>query len=562
MLDLIVRNGWIVDGTGAPGFGGGIGIRDGRIVAIEDTIGEPAAGELDAGGAVVAPGFIDGHTHYDAQILWDPLCTSSSWHGTTSVVMGNCGFTLAPCRPEDRDYLSRLLSVVEDMSLDSLREGIRWSWEDFPGYLATLERTPKAVNVGAYVGHTAVRRYVMGEDSRRAATAAEVAAMQAIVAEALRAGAIGFSTSRIPLHVDGEGQSVPSYFAELDELIAIMQAVRETGRGVIEVTSKMILPQADDEAGDLDDLVALARESGRPVTWASLRHMPLMPKRTGFILDAVAQAVARENVSLHPQIGCRAFEQFMDWTKFTPVFANLPTWRELMFLEGTEKLTALSDPAVRARMQAELDTGASIFNGWDYMLVKEARLPANQALEGQRISDIAAAQRKSGLDAFLDLAVSEDGHTEFRYLQMDTDEGPMSVMLQNPSTILTTDAGAHLTSLCNADFPTYILSHWVRKLGVLSLEAAVALLTSRPASLFGLTDRGVLEPGMAADIVIFDRDTVRGGHLSTVHDLPAGQPRLIQESEGIRAVLVNGEVVLQDGQPTGALPGQVLRSQP
>ena len=561
MLDLAIRNGWIVDGTGAPGFDGEVGVRSGRIVALEPEITEPAKREIDARGLVVAPGFIDGHTHYDAQILWDPLCTSSSWHGTTSVVIGNCGFTLAPCRPEDREYLARLLSVVEDMSLEALHEGIPWSWEDYPGYLATLDETPKAVNVGGYVGHTAIRRYVMGEDSRRPATEAEVAAMKGIVTDALQAGALGFSTSRIPLHVDGEGKSVPSYFAELDELVAIMQAVRGIDRGVIEVTSRMIFAKANDEAGDLDDLVVLARESGRPVTWTSLRYMPSMPQRTSFILDAIADAVAREGVSLHPQIGCRAFEQFMDWTKFTPVFANLPTWRELMFLEGQEKLTALADPATRARMQAELDTGASIFNGWDYMLVKEARLRANKGLEGKRISDIAVAQGKGELDAFLDLAVSERAETEFRYLQMDMEEGPMSELLRNSRTILATDAGAHLTSLCNADFPTYILSHWVRELGVLSLEEGVALLTSRPAATFGLTGRGMLKPGMAADIVVFNRETVCGGRMSMVHDLPAGQPRLIQESEGIKTVIVNGEIVLEDNEPTGALPGQVMRSE-
>lgn len=559
MLDLVIKNGWIVDGTGAPGFAGDIGIRQDKIVSIETAITETAARTIDAGGQVVAPGFIDSHTHYDAQILWDPLCTSSSWHGTTSVVTGNCGFTLAPCRPEDRDYLTRLLAVVEDMSLQALQEGITWGWEDYPGYLQTLDRTPKAINIGCYVGHTAVRRYVMGEDCRRAATEAEIAQMQALVTEALQAGALGFSSSRIPLHVDGDGQSVPSFFAELPELLAIAQSMRRVKRGMIEVTSKMVVPKAENEAGDLDELVQLAKASGRPVTWASVRYLPKLPGRSEYILGAVADAVEREGVMLHPQIGCREFETYMDWHKFMPVFANLPTWRDVMFRQGDAKLDALSNADTRGQMRTELDA-AMFFNGWQYMLVKDAKLPANKGLEGQSIAAIAQARGVDALDAFLDLAVSEKGETEFRYLQMDMEEGPMSQLLQDPRTILETDAGAHLTSLCNADFPTYLLSHWVRDRGILTLEEAISHLTSRPADAFSLVDRGRLQPGLAADVVIFNPDTVRGGRMSTVHDLPAAQPRLIQESEGISMVLVNGEVVLENSTPTGANPGQVLRS--
>ena len=558
MLDLLIKNGWIVDGSGAPGFAGDVAIQDGKIVAIESRIEDKAQHTIDAAGAVVAPGFIDIHTHYDAQVFWDPLCSSSSWHGSTTVVTGNCGFTLAPCRPQDRDYLTRTLAVVEDMSLKALQEGIAWSWEDFPGYLAAVEQQPKAINMGCYIGHSAVRRYVMGEDCRRVASDKEIARMQEIVLDAIRSGALGFSSSRIPLHVDGEGKSVPSFYAELSELLALGQSLREAGRGVMEITAKMVLPEGEHEAGDLPDLVALAKESGRPVTWASVRYLPTYPGRSLFILSQVAEVAEREGVRLHPQIGCRPFETFMNWQKLIPVFAHLPSWREVMFLSAPEKTAALRDPAKRQTMHAEL-AGASFFTGWQNVLVREAKRPEHKELEGQTITAIAEAQNKDPLEAYLDLCVAEECETEFTYWAADMAEDRMGQMLRDPNTLLETDAGAHLTSLCNADFPSYLLGHWVREAGVLSLEEAVARLTSRPADVLSLADRGRLQTGLAADVVIFDKDRIRGGHRQTVYDLPAQQPRLIQEAEGIQTVIVNGEVVLEEGRHTGATPGQLVR---
>jgi len=558
MLDLVIKNGWIVDGSGAPGFSGEVAIRQGKIVAVDTRVSEQARRVIDAAGQVVAPGFIDIHTHYDAQVLWDPLCTSSSWHGSTTVVTGNCGFTLAPCRPEDRDYITRMLAVVEDMPLQALQEGITWNWEDFPSYLSVIERRPKAINVGCYVGHSAVRRYVMGADCRRAATESEIARMQEVVASALQAGALGVSSSRIPLHVDGEGKSVPSFYAEMPELLALGRTLRQVGRGVFEVTSKMVLPQSEHEAGDLADLVALAKESGRPVTWASVRYLPAYPGRSLFILSEVAKAAAREGVRLHPQIGCRPFETYMNWQKLMPVFAHLPTWREVMFLSAKEKTAALADPTTRAKMQTEV-AGATFFNGWQHVLVREAKHPEHKKWEGQSITAIAATQGKDPLAAYLDLCVAEECATEFLYWAADMEEEPMGRMLKDPNTLLETDAGAHLTSLCNADFPSYVLGHWVRETGVLSLEEAVARLTARPASVLGLADRGRLQPGLAADVVIFDPQRIRGGQRRTVYDLPGHQPRLIQQADGIHTVIVNGEVVLEENQHTGALPGQVVR---
>ncbi len=558
MLDLVIRNGWIVDGTGAPGFSGEVAIQQGKVVAIDKRITDSARREIDAGGKVVAPGFIDVHTHYDAQVLWDPLCTSSSWHGSTTVVTGNCGFTLAPCRPEDRDYVTRMLAVVEDMSLEALQKGITWGWEDFPGYLNALDRRPKAINVGCYIGHSAIRRYVMGADCRRTASTSEVTRMQEVVAEALHVGALGVSSSRIPLHVDGEGKSVPSFYAEMSELLALAQTLRNAGHGVFEITSKMVLPEGGREAGDLPDLVALAKTSGRPVTWASVRYLPTYPERSLFILSEVQKAIAREGVRLHPQIGCRAFETYMNWQKLMPVFAHLPTWRQVMFMSTPEKTAALANPETRLKMRAEV-AGATFFNGWKYVVVKEAKRPKHKAWEGQSITAIAEMQGKDPLETYFDLCVAEDCATEFLYYAVDMEEEPMSRMLQDPNTLLETDAGAHLTSLCNADFPSYLMAHWVRDRGVLSLEAAIAHLTSRPASVLGLTDRGRLQPGYAADVVIFDPQRIRGGRLQTAHDLPAQQPRLIQQAEGIYLVMVNGETILEEGKETGALPGQLVR---
>jgi N-acyl-D-aspartate/D-glutamate deacylase len=344
----------------------------------------------------------------------------------------------------------------------------------------------------------------------------------------------------------------------MPELLALGRTLRQVGRGVFEVTAKMVLPQSEHEAGDLADLVALAKESGRPVTWASVRYLPAYPERSLFILSEVAKAAAREGVRLHPQIGCRPFETYMNWQKLMPVFAHLPTWREVMFLSVKEKTATLAEPAIRAKMRTEV-AGATFFNGWQHVLVREAKRLEHKKWEGQSITAIAAAQGKDPLDAYLDLCVAEECATEFLYWAADMEEEPMGRMLKDPNTLLETDAGAHLTSLCNADFPSYVFAHWVRETGRLSLEEAVARLTARPADVLGLADRGRLQPGLAADVVIFDPQRIRGGQRETVYDLPGHQPRLIQQADGIHMVIVNGEVVLEDNQHTGALPGQVVR---
>ena len=556
--DLVIKNGTIVDGSGNPRFHGDVAIEGAKVVEVGKVSGS-AKRTIDASDLVVAPGFVDPHTHYDAQVFWDPMFSCSSWHGVTSVVTGNCGFTLAPCKPEDRSYLTHMLAVVEDMPLPALEAGLTWEWDDYSSFIDAIDRRPKAINMGCYIGHSAVRRNVMGEDCRRTATPDEVARIQQVVAAGLKAGALGFSSSRIPVHVDGEGKSVPSAFADMNELTAVARAMRQVNRGVMEFTAKMVLhPRGNEDVGDLHELVSLAKESQRPLTFVSVRYMPRYPERSLHILSETAKVAAANSVRLYPQMGCRRFGMYLNWNKLMPPFAHHPAWRKVMFLRGVERIAALSDPATRSEMRSELAADTA-FNGWSYMLVKEAKRPERKSLEGQSIAAIAESMGKDPLETYLDLCVGEDCAIDFDYLMFDTEDGVLGKMLKDPNVLLETDAGAHLATLCNADFPSYLLSHWVRETSVLSIEEAVARITSHPAEVFGLSDRGNLKPGYAADIVIFDPQRVGTGRSSLVRDLPAQQARLIRESEGIHTVIVNGSPILEGGQPTGETPGQVLR---
>jgi len=558
--NLVIKNGTIVDGSGKPRFHGDVAIEGSKIAEVGKVTGS-AKRTIDASDLVVAPGFVDPHTHYDAQVFWDPMFSCSSWHGVTSVVTGNCGFTLAPCKPEDRPYLTHMLAVVEDMPLPALEAGLPWEWDDYASFIDAIDRRPKAINMGCYIGHSAVRRNVMGEDCRRTATADEVARIQQMVAAGLKAGALGFSSSRIPVHVDGEGKSVPSAFADMNELTAVARAMRQVNRGVMEFTAKLVLhPRGNEDVGDLPELVSLAKESQRPLTFVSVRYMPRYPERSLHILSETAKAAAANSVRLYPQMGCRRFGMYLNWNKLMPPFAHHPAWRKVMFLRGVERIAALSDPATRAEMRSELAADTA-FNGWSYMLVKEAKRPDHKSLEGQSIAAIAASLGKDPFETYLDLCVTEDCAVDFDYLMFDTEDSVLGKMLKDPNVLLETDAGAHLATLCNADFPSYLLSHWVRETSVLSIEEAVARITSHPAEVFGLRDRGNLKPGYAADIVIFDPQRVGTGRSSLVRDLPAQQARLIRESEGIHTVIVNGSPILEGGQPTGETPGQVLRGE-
>jgi N-acyl-D-aspartate/D-glutamate deacylase len=562
-LDLLIKNGAVVDGSGRPRRNADVAIADGRIVDIGD-VSDSARHTIDASDLVVTPGFIDIHTHYDAAMFWDPLFTPSSWHGFTSVVMTNCGLGFAPCREGDEPYLMSLLASVEDMPLAVIEKSVPWGWRDFAGWMDTIDKLPKGINAGGYVGLSALRRFVMGEDCRRAANPDEISRIQQVAADALSNGALGISMSRFHGHFDAEGHPSPSAWASMDELFALAQALRDAGHGVFEMTP------GTGKSGPGEDLAAvtngmlavteLARESGRPLTWASLRYLPSAPDRWLDVLEAVERAAA-DGVRLYPQIGFRAFDLHLSFSRPMPIFTPLETWRSVQhaFAESPARGVAMLERKdVRLRMRSELDRNAH-FNGWQYLLVEHCALEQNKALEGHTIAHISDTVGADPLDVFLDLAQSEAGRTEFVYHFADTDEYPLGKLMQSSNVLFETDSSAHFTTLSNQDLPSYVLSHWVRENKRVSLEYAVHLMTGRPASVFGIRDRGMLQPGMRADVVVLDPQSVRPGAREFVDDLPGHERRLIRRAIGMKHVVVNGQQLMVDGDHTGAMPGQVIK---
>lgn len=554
--DLRIVGGTLVDGTGAPGRRGDLGIRDGRLVAVGDAPGR-ARETVDASGQVVAPGFVDIHTHYDAQVFWDRLCTISPWHGVTSVVIGNCGFGVAPTRPDHRRLILRTLEKVEGMSLASLEAGCGtdWPFETFPQYLEAVERRGIGINIGAFLGHTPMRLYVMGEEAtERAATPAEVARMQAIVREAMAAGALGIASSKAPTHVGYEGRPVPSRLAELAELQALASAMAESGRGILQATAGPGL--------FLDEFRTLARATGRPITWTALLAGMLGPG-SGVMLLERSKELVREGLPITPQVACRPLNFEFDFVEPFP-FESLPTFTGVSAADREGKIRIYRDPAFR---QVLRDTFTAEMAGpfracWDRIFV--AYCPQEPALEERSLADIAAERHVDPIDFMFDLALASDLAARFRMAIVNFDEDEVGVLLRDPDTVLgLSDAGAHASQLCDACFSTHLLSHWVRERGLLSVEEAVRMLTTRPASIVGITDRGRLAPGLAADVTVFDPATVAASPLRRVRDLPAGADRLVSDATGVALVVVNGTIVRRDGQSTvdamGALPGRVLR---
>jgi N-acyl-D-aspartate/D-glutamate deacylase len=542
--DLVIRGGTIVDGTGRPGATGDVAVDGDRLMQVG---GRAGAGrrELDASGLAVTPGFVDPHTHYDAQICWDPALTPSCWHGVTSVVMGNCGFTLAPCRPHGRARVMRMLERVEGMSLAALEAGITWDWETFPEYLDVLARRGSVLNTGGLVGHSALRYFVLDEAaSERAATPAEIEAMRDVLRAALAAGALGFSTSQSPTHWGGDGRPVPSRSATDDEVVALAAVMRERGRGVTEITAKGMT--------DVEVSIAVARASGRPVSY--------LGAATPDGQAAVARARA-EGLRLVPQVSCRP--ALMDFRLDAGVvFDQLPSWRQVMETRPDALPAVFRDPAFRARFRSDILTragGFPIFKGdWEHVKVTITGDPALRDNVGTSVADLATARGVDPVDAFLDLALADGLATEFSY-RLSSDLSRASAILGDEHLIGLSDAGAHLTLLADAAYTTYLLGRWVRERGMLTLERAVQKLTQEPAELFGLAGRGVLAAGAFADVVLLDPARVADRAAELVHDLPGGGPRLVARAEGIEAVIVNGAVAVERGELTGARPGRVLR---
>jgi N-acyl-D-amino-acid deacylase len=547
-MRTLLRGGSVVDGTGAPARAADVLLEGGRVAAVGELDREArrSAEEIDCAGLVVAPGFIDVHTHYDAQVFWDPALTPSSWHGVTTVVMGNCGFGLAPTRPADRPLLARILENVEGMTLEALEHGIPWGFETFPEYLAAVAKLPLRINAAAYVGHTPVRQYVMGEAAtERAATAEEIAAMRRIVGEAMDAGAAGFSTSHAKSHVGAYGRPVPSRLAALDEIFALAGELGRRGVGIVEATWGPDL--------FVDEFAALSKQIGRPVTWAAI----MATRRDPAYAPGVVRRTAGAGGTVRPQIAARPIVVQIMLTDPGP-FGNVPAFVEVLALPHAERPARYRDAGWRVKAEAEIRAawGDIVEQGSVSESVQHAKL-----VGGPKLGALAKARRTTAFALMLDLALQEDCGTRFHVPMTNDDEEQIGRMLNDDALLLgLSDAGAHTSQLCDADFATYLLQHWWRERGVLSLEKAVWRLTGQPAELLGFAERGRLAPGGLADVVAFDPETVGTRPLERVRDFPAGTDRLVARSTGIEHVFIGGEAIRAHGADLpGARPGRLVR---
>ncbi len=555
--DIRITGGTVIDGTGRPGFRADVGIAGGRVVALGEAPGS-AAETIDAEGRVVSPGFVDIHTHYDAQIFWDRMLTISPWHGVTTVVMGNCGFGVAPTRPEHRSLIIRTLEKVEGMSADALEEGLgaEWPFETFPDYLNAVERLGSVINVGVLVGHTPLRLYVMGEEAtERPATDDEVAQMRVIVREAIEAGAVGFATSKSPTHVGYGGRPVPSRVAELDEIRALASELGAAGKGILQATVGRGL--------FFKEFAEIAKETGRHVTWTALLAGMLGPGAHKGLLAKSAELV-RQGLPIFPQVACRPLN--FEFTFEEPfIFESMSLFREISAADHEGKMRIYRDPEFRKRFRERMGgEGAGVLAGrWEQTVVSYS--PKDPSLEERTVTDVARERGADPSDLVLDLALASDLTARFRMAVLNTDEEAVEELLKDPNTVLgLSDAGAHASQLCDACFSTYLLGHWVREKKALALEEAIRMLTSQSADVFGITDRGRLEEGVPADVVVFDPETVGASGLRRVRDLPAGADRLVADAYGIDAVVVNGTVIRKEGRDVvdaeGPLPGWLLRN--
>jgi N-acyl-D-amino-acid deacylase len=538
MTDLLIRNALVFDGSGTEPAVKDVAVSAGRISACAPNLSGTAQRTVDAGGLALMPGIIDSHTHFDAQITWDPLVRPSPALGVTTAVIGNCGFTIAPCRAADRELTMRNLTQVEGMSLEVLRQGIDWGFESFAEYLAQLRRKGSAINIAAYIGHSSVRTYVMGADaSRREATPTEIAQMQALVREAMAAGAVGFASSTSPAHNGEGGLPMPSRLASDAEMMALIQAMGEAGKGVYMVTKGGQMPVAF--------LEEMAARSGRPVMIAALLHNSTNPQAVFNDLDAIAGANARGH-RLTGQVSCCPLT--MDFTLASPYpVEGLQSWKPALGLAGDALKAVLAQPAFRDAVRAELAAPASfrLFNNeWDKVQVVETALPIHAAWEQRSVADIARGEGRDPLDVMLDLALAEDLRTVFTAQLLNSDEAAVGRMLNHPHSLVSlSDAGAHLTFFNDAGFGLHLLGHWSRDLGAMSLPQAVRRLTAQPAAILGLTDRGQIRAGLAADLLLFDPASSGRGPKRRVFDLPGGAARLTTDALGVHGVWVNGQQV-------------------
>jgi N-acyl-D-amino-acid deacylase len=562
MYDLLIKNGRVYDGSGLPSFIADVAVRNGRIEGI-GRINDNAAQVIEADGLAVAPGFIDFHTHFDAQLLWDPLGSSSNEHGVTTVVTGNCGLTLAPCKPEGRDALIGTFVRVEAMPRKTLEAGIAWEWTSHQEYMHALEKRPLGLNVATLVGHCAVRQYVMGEESvEREATEAEIRQMEEIVRQGLGSGAFGFSTNYNQTHYREDGKPVPSRQASLDEIERLCRVVGESQCGAVQFTlgafaTAELIERVSHRFNDI------AMATRRPLIGESIRHRWSDPELWRKQLAAV-EASFRRGAATYALTTSRP--TFRRWTvKDSTRFDDMPAWKTVMSLGFESKVAALRNPETRANLAREAieeRRPIGFSRRWDLVYVRQVARPENKPSEGKSIEQLAREQGKSIIDAFLDLALTEELETVFQDSVAQGDEKAVAEIFRSPYVLIgQSDAGAHVANNAGFGYSTTLLGYWVRERQIMPLEEAIRKLTFMPASVFGIRDRGLLRRGMAADIVVFDPQRVDPDKQELVNDLPEGAPRYIQHAQGIYYTIVNGTVFMKDGKHTGKYPGRVLESQ-
>ena len=560
--DLLIKNGTVVDGSGNPGYRADVAVSGGKIAAI-GRINERAKQTIDAEGHIVSPGFVDGHTHMDAQIFWDPIGSCSSYHGVTSVVMGNCGFTLAPCKQEDADMVFRNLERAEDLSREAMLEGIEWRWETFPEFLDVIDELPKGINYAGYIGHSALRTYVMGERAfSDAAGEDDVRHMQHLVKQAMHAGAIGFSTSRTFNHLTADDRPVASRLAEWDEVRAIVNAVGETGKGLFEIAGEA--PGRDpariaEYHGRLRDL---AVESGVPQTWGmfSVRAAPDLWRPYFDLLDETAAAGGR----MFAQVHSRALSSLLSFESNTP-FDAWEYWSDFRQLPLAEQAAKMRDPEIKAKLievASREYTGPRVVGAearppeWDYIYPMD-----DMVYDKPSMAELAQAKGVHPVELMIDMALERDLKMFFRQPIANEDQSQVLDMMKHPRSVITfSDSGAHVSQIMDSSLQTHLLSYWVREKQAMTLEEAVKQITYNTATMWGLHDRGLLREGMAADLVVFDANTIGARMPDVVHDLPAGAKRLKQTADGILNTVVNGEILLTNNEHSGAVPGRLLRS--
>ena len=554
--DLIIKNGTVVDGTGAERYRADIAVANGKIAEI-GKVSDGAKKVVDASDLIVAPGFVDPHTHYDAQICWDPLITSSSWHGVTSLVMGNCGVGLAPCKPEVHEIAAWDLVNVEAIPFDVLGKGVTWDWVTFPEYMNAAEKRGSGINIGFMAALTPFRHFVMGEESmERGATQEEIVQIKALIKEAVAAGAFGFSTTNVAQHIGYKGRPIACRNASWDELKAYCNALKELGKGSIELALTNNVSIVDETEHALLDM--LLTESGRQVTWLALLNRDDQPDAAMNTLRTIEPLFEKGAV---PQVTCRPLIIQIDLRK-PFIFANLPCWKPAFDQPIEKQKEFYRDESFRAAFRKEMES-PKVFSGkWERAIVHEVGNPAMRSMIGKSVADIARERGKDGLDTFLDLCIEDDLQLQYTYELFNADEDRIPELITHDQVMVgLSDGGAHVDMLCDAGYCTYLLGTWVRDRQAMTLEHAVKRITSEPAAFYGMTTRGKIATGMAADFAIFDYNTVGSARRGEMRaDLPGGGRRLVMPAQGVQYTIVNGEVLFDDGKHTGAMPGQVLRS--